>query len=47
MFAFCIDYLLPGAVSIALTFLYFHGDLKGVYFDITENCLWLCTIVRL
>ena len=33
--AHCIDYLLPGAVSIALAFLYIHSDLKGVYFDVT------------
>ena len=37
--AHCIDYLLPGAVSIALAFLYIHSDLKGAYFDMTENCL--------
>ena len=30
VFAFCIDYLLPGAVSIALDFLYIHSDLKDV-----------------
>ena len=30
VFAFCIDYLLPRAVSIALDFLCIHSDLKDV-----------------
>ena len=30
VFTFCIDYLLPGAVSIALNFLDIHSDLKDV-----------------